>query len=369
MAIRSPKRVDERRVMKAAVLKQLGQPLKIEERPRPAVGAEEALVQVMACGTDGTDLKIVDGFGYRPELPAILGHEVAGVVSSVGGRVTQVKPGDRVVVYNFTTCGRCRMCLTHREQLCLNMMGVLGAKNRGGHAEYLAIPARQLVSLPENIAWTEAAVLADARITALHAVDRAGVGLSDRMVIFGVGGVGISAIQISKLAGASVMAVDRTREKVKIAYEMGADFAIDSTGSDIQEAIREFTQGLGADGVIDCVGVEQTMGAAMDGLRPGGRLTIVGYTPETYGLNGKRLAQNELEVIGARCGRLQDLVDVVQLMAEGKLKPIVTHVYPLEAINQAMTDLRSGKVLGRAVLLMPAGRKALGHSANPTGAP
>ena len=162
--------------MKAAVLKQLGQPLEIEERPRPAFGAEEALIQVMACGTDGTDLKIVDGFGYSPELPAILGHEVAGVVSEVGERVTQVSPGDRVVVYNFSTCGRCRMCRTRREQLCPHMTGVLGAKDRGGHAEFLAIPARQLVPLPDNIAWPEAAVLADARITALHAVDRAWVG-------------------------------------------------------------------------------------------------------------------------------------------------------------------------------------------------
>ena len=94
---------------------------------------------------------------------------------------------------------------------------------------------------------------------------------------------------------------------------------------------------------------------------------MVGYTPETYGLNGKRLAQNELEIVGTRCGRLQDLVGAVQLMAENKLKPIVTHLYPLEAINQAMAALRSGKVLGRAVLLTPAGREAMGHSANPPG--
>ena len=353
--------------MKAAVLKQLGQPLEIEERPRPAFGAEEALIQVMACGTDGTDLKIVDGFGYSPELPAILGHEVAGVVSEVGERVTRVKPGDRVVVYNFSTCGRCRMCRTRREQLCPHMTGVLGAKDRGGHAEYLSIPARQLVPLPDNIAWPEAAVLADARITALHAVDRAWVGLDDRIVIFGAGGVGISAIQIAKLAGARVLAVDRVAEKTDFAIRMGADFAIDSTRRDVQEAIREFTQGEGADGVIDCVGVEQTLAAGVDGLRPGGRLTVVGYTPETYGLNGKRLAQNELEIVGTRCGRLQDLVGAVQLMAENKLKPIVTNLYPLEEINQAMEDLRSGKVLGRAVLLTPAGREAMGHSANPPG--
>lgn len=353
--------------MIAAVLRQLGRPLEIEERPRPDFGDEEALIQVMACGTDGTDLKIVDGFGYRPELPAILGHEVAGVVAAVGERVTRVEPGDRVVVYNFSTCGRCRMCRTHREQLCPHMSGVLGAKDRGGHAEYLAIPTRQLVPLPENIAWEEAAVLADARITALHAVDRAGVGLNDRIVIFGAGGVGLSAIQISKLAGASVLAVDRVAEKTEFALRMGADFALDSTRADIREAVREFTQGEGADGVIDCVGVEQTLAAGVDVLRPGGRLTVVGYTPETYGLNGKRLAQNELEIVGTRCGRLQDLVSAVRLMAENQLKPLVTHPYPLEEINRAMADLRAGNVLGRAVLLTPAGHKAAGQAAKPPG--
>ena len=247
------------------------------------------------------------------------------------------------------------------------MTGVLGAKDRGGHAEFLAIPARQLVPLPDNISWPEAAVLADARITALHAVDRAGVGLNDRIVIFGAGGVGLSAIQISKLAGAAVLAVDRVSEKTDFALRMGADLAIDSTRSDLRAAVREFTRGEGADGVIDCVGVEQTLAAGVDVLRPGGRLTVVGYTPETYGLNGKRLAQNELEIVGTRCGRLQDLVGAVHLMAENKLKPLVTHRYPLEEINRAMADLRAGKVLGRAVLLTPAGQEATETSEDPPG--
>ena len=163
------------------------------------------------------------------------------------------------------------------------------------------------------------------------------------------------------------MAVDRVAEKTDFALRMGADLAIDSTRGDVQQAVREFTRGEGADGVIDCVGVEQTLAAGVDSLRPGGRLTVVGYTPETYGLNGKRLAQNELEIVGTRCGRLQDLIGAVQLMAENKLKPLVTHPYPLEEINRAMADLRAGRVLGRAVLLTPAGREATGHSATPSG--
>ena len=346
--------------MKAAILKELGGPLQIEEVADPAIESDEVLVKVMACGTDGTDLKMVDGFGYTPELPFILGHEIAGVVAEVGSEVSTLRPGDRVIAYNFFTCGRCRFCLTHREQLCVDMAGVMGARNKqGGHAEYVGVPARQLVSLPDNVSWPDAAVIPDAVITALHAVDRARVQLGETVVIIGVGGVGSSAVQIAKLSGARVVAVDRTAEKVERAYSMGADVAINNAESDVPKSVQELTAGLGADCVIDCVGLEQSLAAGIDSLRPGGRLTVLGYTPELYGVNGKRLAQNELEIIGTRCGRLQDLMNAVRLVADGKIKSIVTDVYPLEEVNEAMAALRAGKVLGRAVLLTPAGQEAV----------
>ncbi len=349
--------------MKAAILKELGGPLQIEEVPEPAIEPEEVLVKVMACGTDGTDLKMVDGFGYTPELPFILGHEIAGVVAEAGSGVSALKSGDRVIAYNFSTCGRCRFCLTHREQLCVDMAGVMGARNKhGGHAEYVGVPARQLVSLPDNVSWPDAAVIPDAVITALHAVDRARVQLGETVVIMGVGGVGSSAVQIAKLSGARVIAVDRTDEKVDRASEMGADVAVNNTETDVPKTVQEMTAGLGADCVIDCVGLEQSLAAGIDSLRPGGRLTVVGYTPELYGVNGKRLAQNELEIIGTRCGRLQDLINAVRLVAEGKIRSIVTDVYPLEEVNEAMAALRAGKVLGRAVLLTPAGQQAVGRA-------
>ncbi len=351
--------------MKAAILKQLGGPLQIEEVPEPAIEPEEVLVKVMACGTDGTDLKMVDGFGYTPELPFILGHEIAGVVAEAGSGVSALKSGDRVIAYNFSTCGRCRFCLTHREQLCVNMAGVMGARNKhGGHAEYVGVPARQLVSLPDNVSWPDAAVIPDAVITALHAVDRARVQLGETVVIMGVGGVGSSAVQIAKLSGARVIAVDRTDEKVHRASEMGADVAVNNAETDVLKTVQEVTAGLGADCVIDCVGLEQSLAAGIDSLRPGGRLTVVGYTPELYGVNGKRLAQNELEIIGTRCGRMQDLINAVRLVAEGKIRSIVTDVYPLEEVNKAMAALRAGKVLGRAVLLTPAGQQAVGRGEN-----
>ena len=114
--------------MLAAVLKELRKPLCIEEVETPSPGPDEVLVQVMACGTDATDLKMIDGFGYAPDLPFITGHEIAGVAAELGGEVTDFKPGDRVVAHNFFTCGKCLLCRTNREQLCIDMSGVMGAR-------------------------------------------------------------------------------------------------------------------------------------------------------------------------------------------------------------------------------------------------
>ena len=349
--------------MLAAVLKELSKPLRIEEVKTPSPGSNEVLIQVMACGTDATDLKLIDGFGYAPDLPFITGHEIAGVVSELGDQVTDFKPGDRVVAHNFFTCGKCLLCRTNREQLCIDMAGVMGARiKHGGHAEYVLVPARQLVSVPEGVPWVDAAVCCDAGITAFHAVDRAGVSLGETVVVVGVGGVGSVVTQLAKAAGAYVIAIDRLAVKVERGLEMGADVALNSSEKNIESAVRELTDGLGADCVIDVVGNKETLTYGVNALRHGGRLLVVGYTPELYGLSGRQFAQNELMLIGSRCGRLQDLASTVRLVAEGRIKSIVTDLYPLEKINYALDDLRASKVLGRAVLLTPAGRKAMGQA-------
>ena len=342
--------------MKAAVLKQFGKPLVVEDVPKPQPGDGQVLVKVMACGIDGTDLKILDGFGYAPQLPFILGHEPAGVVEQVGARVTRFKPGDRVITYNFFVCGRCRLCLAGREQLCPNMTGALGVRNwQGGYAEYLKMPASQIVEIPPGIDWPDAAVLSDAGTTAFHAVDRSGLKLGETVVIFGVGGVGSFAVQIARLAGARVIAVDQTAAKVQRALQLGADEVIDSSQQDVSETVRDLTGGWGADCVIDIVGKQATIAAGMDSLANGARLVIVGYTPEEYPLDGKRMAQNELKIIGTRCGPKRDLINVARMVASGKLQSVVTDRSPFEKVNEALQRLRSGKVLGRLVLDMSSG--------------
>ncbi len=349
--------------MKAAILRAFKQPLQWQEVDTPTPEPDEVLVQVMACGIDGTDLKLLDGFGYTPDLPFIMGHEVAGIVADVGDRVAGFERDDRVIAYNFTTCGDCLPCRTHREQICVNMGGVLGAKDRhGGYAEYLALPARQLVRVSEHVAWPDIAVCCDAGMTAFHAVDRARLRLGENVLIIGVGGVGSMVIQLAKAAGARVLAVELSDAKGEWARQLGADELLNPHKVDVPAAVRDHTDGLGVDCVIDIVGQTETMGAGINSLRHGGRLVIVGYTPDHYPVEGKYLAQNELEIIGTRAGRKQDLIEVSRLMAEGKIRSIVTQTFPMEEANEALNVLRSGEILGRIVLLTPAGRRALGGS-------
>lgn len=342
--------------MKAAVLRAFRQPLLWEDVDTPTPGPEEALVQVMACGIDGTDLKLLDGFGYTPELPFIMGHEIAGIVTETGDRVTHFKPGDRVIAYNFTTCGKCPLCLNHREQLCIHMGGVMGVKDRnGGYAEYVTIPARQLVPVPVHVPWPDAAVCCDAGLTAFHAVDRSRLKSGETVLVIGVGGVGSMAVQLARAAGVRVMAVELTDAKEEWTRRMGAVEVLNADTIDIAGAMHDLTNDLGVDCVIDVVGTQATLTAGVNALRHGGRLVIVGYTPEDYPLEGKYIAQNELEIIGTRAGCKQDLIDIAQCVADGKISSIVTRQFPMEKANEALNTLRRGTICGRIVLLSPAG--------------
>lgn len=336
--------------MKAAILRALGQPLSIEDLPRPNPDAGEVLVRTRACGIDGTDLKLLDGFGYAPDLPFIMGHEIAGEVAQVGAGVSDFAPGDRVAVYNFVTCGVCFYCRRFRDQLCLNMRGIVGVLDvSGGYAEYVCLPARQLIPLPDGVSWADGATCCDAGLTALHAVDRAGANIGDTALVIGIGGVGSVVTQILSMSGVEVIAVDVDPDKADWARRQGASHFLNATGDELVAEVRALTGGIGVDRVIDVVGLEATMRAGFNALRRAGRLIIVGYTPERFPLAGKELAQNEKEVIGTRAGRRDDLRRCLQLYAAGKLRSIVGREYPLEEVNEALADLRAGAT-GRIVL-------------------
>ncbi len=342
--------------MIAAVLRELRKPLTVEEVEVPTIKSGEVLVKTKACGICGTDLHIIDGVGYKPELPHILGHEPAGVVAEVGDGVTRLKVGDRVLPNIFFTCGECYYCRTNRETLCTNFSGAspaLGVGFDGGFAEYFKAPARNLFILPDNIDFPEGSVIADAVVTAVHAVRRrAQVKEGDTVLVIGPGGIGQVMIQIVKATGARVISVGRRAVRLELAKKMSADHVINSAEQNVPEAVKALTAGVGVDVVIDNVGSNETLLHGIGSLRPGGRIVMIGETDDVIPLSTFRLCVNEFEVIGSRSGGRQDTVEAIDLVARGVVTPYISDKLPLGRINELFERIRLGKVMGRAVVTM-----------------
>ncbi|MFN8007216.1 MAG: alcohol dehydrogenase catalytic domain-containing protein [Terriglobia bacterium] len=187
--------------MKAALFRELGKPLNVEDVPKPTIGPDEVLIETRTCGICRTDLHILDGLAYIPKLPHIPGHEPAGIIAEVGKGVTQLKPGQRVVPHLFLTCGQCYYCRTGKDSLCTNIKGILGVTLPGGFAEYFVAPAGNLFVLPDNVPFETGGLVSCAVITAVHAFRRTRLRPSDTAVIVGGGGIGQLLLQILKATG------------------------------------------------------------------------------------------------------------------------------------------------------------------------
>ena len=340
--------------MRAAVLERFGEPLVWREMPVPEPAPHEVVLAVRACGIDGTDLKLMDGFGYEPELPFVPGHEISGVVDAVGSAVMDLHPGTPAIVYNFETCGICALCQAGRTQLCLDMGSVMGVlKAHGGMAEYVKVSARQVVPVPAVLSWVDAATCCDAGLTAHHAVDRAALKAGETVLVAGAGGVGSFVVQLVRRAGARPIVAELGAAKQAWARNMGADAVLDGTAQSWTADLQAIGAGDGVDCILDIVGTRATMQAGLEALRPGGRMVLVGYTPDDLQAAGKDLAQREIQILGTRAGTCRDLEASASLLADGALRSIVTRTFPMEDVNSALALLRSGQANGRIVLLAP----------------
>jgi len=338
--------------MKALVIKEFGGPLFSEDVPVPQPKPDEALVRVKACAVDQFDLTIRDGKFPTAKTPIILGHEIAGVVEEVGANVDNVKPGDRVTSTLYITCGRCRYCLTGRETICADFKGYIGIHTPGAYAEYTTIPAVNLVKLPESIPFVNGSVIANAIGTPYHALTkRAKVQPGERVIVTGAGGgVGAHAIQLAKIMGAFVMAVDIGEEKLALARELGADVTFDASTEDFSKTAHAWTNSEGAEVVLELVGTK-TFESSLKSLARGGRMVIVGsHTGTTLSASPQAMIANEWEILGSRNVTKRELAEVVALVAAGRIKPIVTGTYPLEEAEALHQRLRKQEITGRVVL-------------------
>jgi D-arabinose 1-dehydrogenase-like Zn-dependent alcohol dehydrogenase len=338
--------------MKALVVREFGGPLILEDVPVPQPAADEVLIRVKACAVDQFDLTIRDGKFPTAKIPIILGHEIAGVVETIGSHTDSVQPGDRVTSTLYLTCGRCRYCLTGRETICADFKGYVGIHTPGAYAEYTTIPAVNLVKLPETISFPEGSVIANAIGTPYHALTkRAKVQPGERVIITGAGGgVGAHAIQLVKMMGAFVMAVDIGKEKLALARELGADVLFDASVGDFSGTAREWTNGEGAEVVLELVGTK-TFESSLKSLSRGGRMIIVGsHTGTSLSASPQAMIANEWEILGSRNVTKRELAEVVALVAAERVKPIVTGIYPLEEAESLHQRLRKQEIIGRVVL-------------------
>lgn len=300
-----------------------------------------------------TDLHILEE-QWAPKsnapLPYTIGHENAGWVDEVGSAVTNVKPGDKVICHPLITCGLCRACREGEDCHCENSQ-FPGINTHGGYAEYLLTSARSVVKLDDSLEPADVAALADAGLTAYHAVAKAAAHLRPGQVAvsIGAGGLGHIGIQVFKaISGATLVVLDRNPDALALAKELGADHAILADGSHIDKVL-ELTGGHGAEAIIDYVGEN---GATTEGvmmLRQHGNYYVIGYG-ENINVPTIDIISTEINFIGNLVGTYNDLTELMALAAQGKVT-LHTSKYKLDDFQQAIDDLDAGNVRGRAILV------------------
>ena len=346
--------------MKAMVLRAFKQPMELEELRRPTPGPGEALVRVRACGLCGTDVKVADGAIDTVLLPLIPGHELAGEVVELGppGVAPDSWPvavGDHVVVHAYVTCGRCWYCRNARENNC-ERAARLGFERPGGFGEYVTAPVENCYRVPVSLPFEQASILSGTLATPFHALRHQGrITAGETVVIFGVGGLGIHAVQLARELGGRVIAVDVDDAKLELAIRLGASTALPWSDS-VASEIRALTDGEGADVVVPVVGggaLPSVLPQAFGALRRCGRLVLLGYlrgVPLT--VDTHELIYNAWEIRGSRSSTTQDLLDVIRLVEAGRVQPVVARSVPVEQADMALDELRGRPPVGRLVLAL-----------------
>lgn len=330
--------------MTAARFYEVNEPLRLEEVPVPEIQEDEVLVQVKAVGLCGSDVHIVfEGVTPTPYIPITLGHEPCGVVAATGARVEGWEEGDRVSVTPVLFCSSCRNCIAGHTNICLSRR-MVGIQAEGALAEYLAVPAKNLVRLPENVPFTVGAIITDAVATPFHAlIERAALKAGETVAIYGVGGLGIHAVQIARLIGArKIIVVDPREEQLERATEMGADLTIDPRESAPVEAILEATGGLGVDVAAEFIGLQETIAQSVESVMRGGRVLVVGLGPDRIDIVPPTiLVRDQISLLASYAFTKLDIEHLVDLTAAGRLdlEASITHTFPLDEVNEALRYL------------------------------
>ncbi len=350
--------------MRAAVCRAFGSPLQIEDLQLDPPQAGEVKITVAACAICHSDIHLADG-AWGGTLPAVYGHEAAGVVEEVGPDVGRVRPGDRVVVSLLRSCGSCFFCTRDEPHLCegefpADRAGrlhtrdgepVVQAMHTGAFAEAIVAHESQVAVVPQSLPYDVASLLGCSVVTGLGAVlDRAGVPEGSSVVVVGTGGVGLNCVQGAVISAAEpIFASDISPAKRDAALLFGATHAVDPASGDLAAQVRALTGGRGADYVFVTVGRADAIEQGLTSVRRGGTLVVVGMPPagESFGVVAVDLVHDDVRILGSKMGstRFETAVPrIVELYEEGRLKldELITARFPLEEINEAIAAARDG---------------------------
>jgi L-iditol 2-dehydrogenase len=320
--------------MNALLLKQYMQ-LEMVEMPVPSIGPDDVLVRVRACGICGSDVHGLDGRTGRRIPPLVMGHEAAGEVVEAGANVTDMKAGDRVTFDSTVYCGRCVFCLRGQQNLCDNreVLGVSPGPYRrhGAFAEYVSVPRRIMYRLPENLSFQQAAMI-EAVSVAVHAVNLTPIVLGDTGIVVGCGMIGLLTIQAAKHAGCSrIIVVDPDEGRLERALKAGGTDAVNPTAVNAVEVIRGLTGGLGADVALECVGAAEPITTAIEGVRKGGAVTLVGNVSPKIELPLQSVVSRQIRLQGS-CASNGEYPACIEMMSRGAITvdALISAVAPLE---------------------------------------
>ena len=319
--------------MKALLLSEYSK-LEVADLPRPEAGTGEVLVQVAACGICGSDVHGYDGSSGRRIPPLVMGHEAAGVIAAVGEGVSRFAVGDRITFDSTVYCGECDFCKSGDINLCDNrqVVGVSTPEFRraGAFAEFVTVPERIVYELPEEMSFADAAML-EAVAVAVHAVAVTDLKGGETALVIGAGMIGLLTLQAARAAGCSrVLVADVDRTRLKLATEAGADEVILASGADMVRDVHELTSGRGVDVVLEAVGRDETVTAAVDAVRKGGTVTLIGNITPTVTLPLQKVVSRQIRMQGS-CASSGEYPEAIELVSSGKIRvtPLITAVAPL----------------------------------------
>ena len=342
--------------MKALLLSEYRR-LEITDLPLPRPGPDELLVRVAACGICGSDVHGYDGSSGRRIPPLVMGHEAAGIVADAGTGVSNFKSGDRVTFDSTVYCGECANCSRGDRNLCDNRQ-VLGVscgdyRRAGAFAEFVVVPARIAYKLPENLSFEEAALL-EAVAVAMHAVSLVPIKRESTALVLGAGTIGLLIQQALRAAGCGqVLVADLDRSRLELSEKLGATRVLQS-GPQLAQQITELTGGIGVDLAVEAVGINATVAAAIDNVRKGGNVVLVGNVTPEVTIHLQKVVSRQLRLQGS-CASCGEYPLAIELMSKGdiRVKPLITALAPLEDGPRWFERLYKGEPNLLKVVLTP----------------